>query len=77
MSTEIKKCSDCRFSAPTKLVGAGRWDYAKCCHPAGVEESNEKWHLGEESLSYRYCSSMRIGGCGKAATLFEPRSAPK
>lgn len=72
MTEAIKKCQDCKLSTPSENSGAGKWDFARCCHPASVKESNEKWHLGETSIAYHYCSTMRSDKCGKAATLFEP-----
>ena len=77
MTDAIKKCSDCKLSHPSETGVKDKWDYAKCCHPASVKEADQNWHLGETSITYHYCSTMRMRGgkCGKAATLFEPREA--
>ena len=73
MSTEIKKCSDCKLAAPSENTGVGKWDFAKCCHAASLKSDNGgRWHLGESIVAYHYCSTMRVGKCGKAATLFVP-----
>ena len=77
MNDAIKKCSDCMFSAPYEGCAVGKWDYAKCRHDASFADDSVKWHLGEENINHLYCSTMRSGDCGKAATLFVPRSAPK
>ena len=73
MTDAIKKCSDCMFSTPSKVGGVDKWDSAKCRHAAALKEDEAKWHLGEAGIDYYRCSSMRIGICGKAAKLFEPR----
>ena len=80
MSDAIKKCSDCMFCAPSEGYedgDIGKWNFAKCRHTSALTLSSEQWHLGEEDLSHLYCSTMRRGDCGRTATLFEPRSAPK
>ena len=75
MTDAIKKCSDCKFSTPSESGVKDKWDFAKCRHATGLKEDDAKWHLGEGSLDYYYCSTMRGGKCGKAATLFVPRAS--
>lgn len=77
MTEAIKKCEDCKFCEPAEMSGINKLDFATCHHADGQAESDEKWHLGVEGIAFHYCATMRCNSCGKAATLFEPRSATK
>jgi hypothetical protein len=73
---EIKLCKDCQWVKvgwiDKLLVG---WRFAKCTHPDSEQEEEIDYSTGKiEPKHFYYCSTMRMGSCGKEANLFEPKS---
>lgn len=66
----LKFCKDCRYVCPSETA-VPSLEFARCLHPESLDRIPVNLVSGESGRPL-YCSSMRQGACGIAASLFQP-----